>query len=289
MKKIIIILAPFVISLIVFIAVAYFLNKDSGKGALQVTSIPDSNVYLDGKLIGKTPFCMGKERCSISEMVAVGEHSIRLVPTGEKYTPYDAKITINKSTLTVVDRTFLNGASSSGSIISLVPISDKKDVQLLIISLPDKSDVVLDNNKIGFTPILRKNITESDHDLRIVKDGYFDKSLKIRTVLGYKLEALVFLGINPNFASPSGELKDKGKEEKEASMSAGVSSSKILILDTPTNFLRVRKNASKESLEISRVIPGESYDLIEEKDGWYKIELKNDELGWVSAQYAKKQ
>ncbi|MEK7534176.1 MAG: PEGA domain-containing protein [Patescibacteria group bacterium] len=290
MKKVFVLIAPLFIAIIVFVTVTYFLNKNSGKGALQVTSVPQSNVYLNGKLIGKTPLCIGTEGCKTQDMLSIGEYSIKLDPLEGDYTPYDAKISINKSTLTVVDRTFLIGASSSGSVITLTPISDKKDAQLLVISLPTYGNVFLDSNQVGITPLLLKNLTESDHDLHITKDGYSDKLIKIRTALGYKLTSLVFLGVNPNFASISGELQIKTQNTTEkATKSATASSPKIVILNTPTGFLRVREEGSISSLEIARVFPGEVYTFIDEKDGWFKIKTKNDKIGWVSAQYAKKE
>jgi len=296
MKKVFVLIAPLFIAIIIFATVTYFLNKNSGKGALQVTSFPQSNIFLNGKLIGKTPLCMGTEKCKIQDMLSVGEYSIKLDPLKGDYTPYDTKISINKSTLTVVDRTFLSGAGSSGSVITLSPISDKKDAQLLVISLPTYGNVFLDSNQVGATPLLLKNLTESDHDLHITKDGYSDKLIKIRTALGYKLTSLVFLGVNPNFASISGELQVKTQNTTEeatksattASDAATTSSPKIAILNTPTGFLRVREEGSISSLEIDRVLPGEEYKLIDEKDGWFKIKTKNDKTGWVSAQYAKK-
>ena len=290
MKKVFLLVSPLFIAIVVFVSVTYFLNKNSGKGAIQVTSFPESNVYLNGKLIGKTPFCMGTEKCKIQDMLKIGEYSIKLVPLEKEFKPYDAKISINKSTLTVVDRTFLTGASSSGSIIALSPISDKKDAELLVISLPDKGNVFLDSNRVGSTPILLKNLTESDHDLQITKDGYSDKLLKIRTALGYKLTSLVYLGVNPNFSSSSAELKAETKDaDEKATKSAIIASPKIVILNTPTGFLRVREEGSISSLEIDRVLPAEVYELLDEKDGWFKIKLKDDKIGWISAQYAKKE
>lgn len=290
MKKILVLLAPLLIAIIIFVSVAYFLNKKSGRGALQVTSIPQSSVYLNGKLIGKTPFCMGTEKCQIQDMLAIGEYSIKLVPQEIGLEPYDEKISINKSTLTVVDRTFQNGSSSSGSVITLTPISDKKDAQLLVISLPTYGNVFLDSNQVGTTPLLLKNLSESDHDLQIIKDGYSNKLIKIRTVLGYKLTSLVYLGVNPNFATTSADLKPKNENASgQATQSALTSSPKIVILNTPTGFLRVRQKGSISSSEISRVLPGEVYELLDETDGWFKIKLKDDTDGWVSAQYAKKE
>jgi len=294
MKKVFILVSPLFIAIIIFATVTYFLNKTSGKGALQVTSFPESNVYLNGKLVGKTPLCIGTEKCKIQDMLAIGEYVVKLVPVEKEFKPFDAKISINKSTLTVVDRTFSSGASSSGSIITLAPIINKKDAELLVISLPTSSNVLLDSNRVGSTPLLLKNLTESDHDLQVTKDGYSDKLIKIRTALGYELTSLIFLGVNPNFSTTSSELKNETKDSsKEATESATISSPKVLILNTPTGFLRVREEGSTGSLEIGRVSPGEVYELIDEKEGWFKIKLNSpageDKTGWVSGQYAKKE
>ncbi len=285
MKKVVIIIVPLIIALGIFVGVTYFLNVGFGKGALQVTSTPQSEVYLDGKLFGKTPLCIGEEQCEIKEMLKTGEYAIRLLPLEGNYKPYEAKISINKLTLTVVDRTFGGAASSHGSITTLSFLSNKKNAELFVVSFPDKANVILDNNHVGVTPLLLKNLTESDHDLKVEKDGYIDKSLKIRTTLGYKLESLVFLGVDTNIGTPSANLEGKLEDkEEEATPSA-----KIVILNTPTNFLRVREDASTSSLEIGKVLPGETYEFLDEKDGWYKIQFRKDAAGWVSGQYAKKE
>lgn len=294
MKKVFILVSPLLIAIIIFVGVTYFLNKTSGKGALQVTSFPESNVYLNEKLIGKTPFCIGTEKCKLQDMLKIGEYSIKLVPVEKEFKPYDAKISINKSTLTVVDRTFSSGASSSGSIITLDPILNKKDAELLVISLPTSSNVFLDSNRVGSTPLLLKNLTESDHDLHVTKDGYSDKLIKIRATSGYKLTSLIFLGVNPNFSTTSAGLESETKDSsKEATESATISSPKVLILNTPTGFLRVRERGSISSLEIDRVLPGEAYELLDEKDGWFEIKLASPsgehKTGWVSTQYAKRE
>jgi uncharacterized protein YgiM (DUF1202 family) len=59
-------------------------------------------------------------------------------------------------------------------------------------------------------------------------------------------------------------------------------------LDTPTGFLRVRKEASTTAEEIGRVNPGEFFRLLDEQNSWYKIEFQTDKEGWVSGQYAQK-
>lgn len=278
MKKILLFLAPLLIAIIIFFGVLFFLDRKNGKGALQVISVPESKVYLGNKLIGNTPLCA----CNLEQMLPVGDYNLRLIPSDESFRPYDAKITINKSTLTAVDRTFANNGEGSGSIIGLSPIDNKKDTEISIVSLPDKANVFLDNNPVGVTPLLLKQVSESDHDLRLTRDGYRDKLIKIKTALGFKLKSLVFLGINNDLSNPS-----------EAS-SAAVSSPlvivpKVLILNTPTGFLRVRESASINSTEITQVKPGEVYELIGEEESWFKIRLKDEKTGWISSSYAAKE
>ena len=58
----------------------------------------------------------------------------------------------------------------------------------------------------------------------------------------------------------------------------------VVVKDTPTGFLRVRKNPGGE--EIDKVNPNDSFPLLDEVNGWFKIELKDQRSGWISGQYA---
>jgi len=153
-------------------------------------------------------------------------------------------------------------------------------IGILVVSLPDKANVFLDNNPVGITPLLLKQVSESDHDLKITLTGYKDKALKIRTAAGYKLSSTIFLGISDlsiePIASPSSILTPT------------IAVSKVLILNTPTGFLRVRESNSITSPEIARVKPEEEYELISEKEDWFEIKLSNGRNGWISASYAVK-
>ena len=282
MKKVLLFLAPLLIAILIFFGILFFLDRKTRKGALQVTSVPQSKVYLDSKLLGTTPFCA----CELPQTLAVGDYTIKLVPADGNFRPFEEKITINKSTLTVVDRTFSDNGESDGSIISLSPLTNKKDIEVLVISLPDKANVFLDSNPVGVTPLLLKQVSESDHDLRLTLDGYKDKSTKIKTALGFKLSALVFLGVNS-------DLSPTPTASSDAMLSPTITVSKVLILNTPTGFLRVRESSSISSLEIARVAPGETYELVSEKEGWFEIKLASPageiKTGWISSEYAKKE
>lgn len=279
MRKALLFIFPIILAFIVFLIVQFFVNRTSGKGALQVTSSPKSTVYLNGKAIGQTPLC----KCEVNDMVNIGEYTVRLIPVSGSFSPFEEKIKISKSVLTVVDRTFGVSATSDGSVIGLSPLDNAKSMELLVISFPDNAQVIVDGNSSGRTPISIKDLTESDHEVKIIKDGYKEKSIKIRTVLGYKLLVEAFLGINQEAISITPKITPS------VTPSVTPSSQSILILQTPTGFLRVRENASLGGAEIARVLPGETYDLLDEQVGWFEIKLKDGNVGWISSQYAQKQ
>ena len=276
MRKVFYILAPFVIVVLIFAAVLLFLSQNKGKGALQVTSTPVAKVYINGKLLGQTPLCA----CELKDMLTVGDYSLRLVPIQAGFEPFEQKITISPKVLTVIDRSFVGLGLSNGSVINLSPLSGAKEMQISVVSFPDSAQVYLDDNLQGQSPLLLQNITESDHELKLSKIGYKDQIVRIKTTPGYKLEALVFLGINPDVAATTASA---------ASASASLPVAKVVILQTPTGFLRVRDQASLGGNEIGQVKPGETYQLLDERTDWFQIKLSNGQSGWISSQYAQKQ
>ncbi len=288
MTRIIFIVVITGLVILVFILLFFYVIKARNeKGYLQVTSLPKSKVYLDGKYVGDTPFC----KCDAQNTLSTGDYTIRLVPSDNILSEFQEKINIFPSVLTVVDRKFGPGAENEGYIISLAPLSDKKNIELLVTSFPEKSDIYLDNNMIGSTPLLLKSITDSDHALTLRKNGYNEKTLRIHTPSGYQLNATVYLGVKKDAAS-----QDNGQAATASAsviisptLSPSAGASKVVILNTPTGFLRVHENNSLGSPEIARVSPGDSFPLLDEQNGWYAIKLSDGSQGWISAQYAKKQ
>ena len=279
MKKIILILIPsLLVGLIVFILFKIIVNGKSEKGALQVTSVPESKVFINGTQIGKTPLC----KCEPTEMLKTGEYTIRLVPNDSSLSEFQEKITVTKATLTVVDRRFEKGVASEGNIVSLEPLDNKKSIELSIVTLPQQAEIFLDGNTIGTSPITIHDVTKSDHSLKIEKDGYKDKSIRIKTAAGYRLVAKIYLGVTDVIISPTTTIV--------ASPSATLKKeSSVIILQTPTGFLRARQTNSLNASEVGRVLPGEIYQLTGESDGWFEIQLRDGSKGWVSSQYAEKQ
>lgn len=185
------IFAILAIGVITFLAYQLFLFRFFEKGALQVTTIPQSEAYLNAELIGRTPFC----KCKAGDLIPRGEYVIRLVPTDRKLDFFEEKITIQKGLVTVVDRVFAAGGGSESSIISLEPIQDKKTSQIRILSIPDDAEVILNNRPVGKTPILIKAVPAVEHRLVLRKEGYKEKITALLATNGYELTAIMQLAV----------------------------------------------------------------------------------------------
>lgn len=286
MKRLVLLIIPALLLAVgVFFLFQYINAIQMQKGALQVTSSPTSKVYLNDHYLGQTPLC----ECDSGSMLTQGEYTIRMAPLDASLSEFQDKITISQGVLTVVDRKFGKDSLSEGSIISLSPLPDKNDSRLLVVSFPEGASVSLDDTPLGQTPLLNKNPTESDHMVRVSKNGYNDKTVRIRTPLGYKLTLVVYLSTSLTVPSPTPRQVSPSPSTVMSVTPIPKVGSRVLILDTPTGFLRVRDNPSLDGNEIGQVNPGQKFPLLGEQDGWYEIQLSDGTQGWVSSQYAQKE
>ena len=280
------------------------------QAALQVTTAPKATVFLDGEHIGTTPF--------FDDKLKPGEYTLKLVPDDTESMPWEAKIKLVSGILTVVSRELANSPElSSGYILSLESLADKKDLSLAVVTNPDGAVVSLDSEPKGFSPLLVDKASEGEHLLVVSSPGYVEKSLKAKLVVGYKLTASVQLAKLPEEPEKKEEEEDKALEEedsekttsetkktvKESSTEEESTSSAstteedeierpyVKIKETPTGWLNVRSEPStsgKEETIITKIDPGEVFPFIEKNDtGWYKIELEDGEMGWITSRYAE--
>jgi len=127
-----------------------------------------------------------------------------------------------------------------------------------------------------------ENVMKGDHELSVFMPGFFRRTQKVNVDPGYRVNAAFKLAIDES-ATPI-----KVAENKQATDSAKTTKTKITIKNTPTGWLRVREEPTLNASESGRVNPGETFELLDEQDGWYKINLDGKE-GWVSSQYSTKQ
>lgn len=257
------------------------LFKTAGQGALQVTANVKSNVYLNDKYVGTTPYC----KCTQNNTIASGVYTVRIEPQDKSADPFTTKATVNPGVLTAVERTFLPGSLASAYTLTLTKTSDS-NTELKISSLPDDAIVAIDSQAVGTTPYEEQNVTASEHEIEIQKSGFAKKTLKVRTVAGYILSINVILGVESSDITTTPTPAPSTTPSVSPKPSGNSTKTMIKILDTPTDFLRVRSTPG--GTQTGEVSPGDTYPYIDEQSGWYEITLKDGTKGWVSSQYAEK-
>ncbi|HUV72518.1 MAG TPA: PEGA domain-containing protein [Clostridia bacterium] len=248
--------------------------------ALQISAQPPANVFIDGKLLGKTPYQ--------GDNWEAKEYSIKLIPesTTTPMASWESKVKLTSGVLTLIEREFGSSeALSSGQILSLEKTKDKEKAKLTIISNPDGALIHLDGEAKGFTPIKLDEVGVGDHQIELAKEGFVEKTVKARAAAGFELIVNVKLAQESDSTTSA---TDSAKPASDSSVVDSETKTEVEIKETPTGWLRVRKGPSTTTAEIAKVNPGEKYPLLEEKSGWYRIQLEEDQEGWISGQYATK-
>lgn len=264
----------------VFFGARLFLSRQSGPTAgLKVTSTPTASIFLDGRMIGRTPF---------EDKMEQGEYTVKLIPEGvvDNVISWQGKVKLSHSLLTYINRELGSSElTSAGEVLTLEKTSARLP-EITIHTTPEGALVKLDNVDRGAASLELKGIEPGDHTLDVSAPGFIGRTIKIRTTGGYRLLAYIQLALGKEkVASESLETTAKPTLPVKKETTGKTT---VKILDTPTSFLRVRSSASTISDEIGRVKPDETFTLLEEKDGWYKIMYKDTTEGWISSRYAEK-
>lgn len=253
--------------------IGYFKPKPGG---IIVEASVESNVYLNGQFVGKTPF-NGVYKAELL--------MLKLIPIDTQlgYSPFETKLTLTSGIQTVVRREFgKTEDESSGDIISFE--KEKGRTSMVVISTPADTSVSLDGVPRGFSPFKTSTISPAEHQITVKAPGYLDRAMTVNTRYGYRLTVYAKLG------------KAVDDQQKTSEVSP-ITKIYIEILNTPTGFLRVRNAPGKDGQEIAQVTPGNKYLFLSEDvaSGWYEIQyqdpaagLPNEITGWVSNEFAKK-
>src|SRR5579872_4050543 len=216
--------------------------------ALQITSNPQASVFLDGKLLGTTPF--------YSDQLDAKEHLIK-ISAGEA--TYVQKITLAPTTLTVIDRDLNdNFFAQSGDVLSLI----QGQKGLVIISDPSGAQIVIDGQSKGQSPQTVEDLQDGEHKVKLQKEGYIDREFDVKTDSKYQLLANVTLASEIAKGAPTAPSPTPAPEE-------------VVVLATPQGFLRVRQDESTTSPEVGRVKPGDKLEVIQETQDWVQVKFQD--------------
>lgn len=273
-----------ILIVIIFLAVLGFGGykllslRSGGTSGLKVLSTPTASIFLNDKLIGKTPY---------DDKYSSGEYILKLIPEGisSQTVSWQGKITLNPALLTYINRDLgTSELTSAGEILTLEKISQPQ-AKLAVTSQPDGSTVLLDGQEKGTTPLSPIDITAGEHEVGVTSPGFTARTVRISAVTGYKLTASVQLAL-----APGQETTPSASATSSSTTTSGKQVNKpyVVIKDTPTGFLRVRVDPSLSATEAAQVKPGEKYPYLDTNDGWYKITYDTGKSGWVSASYADK-
>ncbi len=232
------------------------------RSGVRIESNVAAQVTIDSKSAGTTPY---KDDNAIA-----GEHKIALTSDSGTWQGY---VTFNQGTLTVINRELAaKESSASGEIITL-----EKGAGVTLLSQPTGSEVEIDGKDVGATPLSLPTLSAGEHLFLISHQDFLKRSIRAVATDGYKLDLNVDLATDVSASTPV-----------PVATPTPAPGSRVEILETPTGFLRVRSEASLNSSEIYRVAPGDTLDLLDEQTGWYKVQLPNNQTGFVSTSYAKK-
>ena len=275
---------------IAFVVIRFFIfDRSNAYGRLKVVSSPASSVFINNELIGKTPINEAKYK--------VGEYLLKLIPEGTATdtASWNGKVNVFKNALTYVNRELgSSDIASAGEIFTTekmsTPPKNSSYGEIYVETEPQGAIVTLDNDEKGVAPLILQDVLRGDHELSVFMPGFFRRTQKINVDPGFRVNAAFKLALDQSQTSVN-------PTPKHASQSSATGINYITIDDNPQGWLRVREDSSVDATEAAKVKPGEKYEFIEEKSGWYKIKYNDnaDGLvegefteGWVSAEYSTK-
>ncbi len=311
MKKKLLLLGILFVVFAAIIGFRFFIyDTQNSFGRIKVVSAPSAQVFVNNNLLGKTPF---------EDKLKVGDYLIKLIPEGSagQTASVQVKASVYKNSLTYVNRELGDSDVNTAGEVFTITKMDKDPKQpdfgeIYIETDPNGAIVSLDNEEKGVAPIVLADVMKGNHELSVYMPGMLRRTQKINVDGGYRVNASFKLALDQSaqptptpIASDSATLIEDGKDattsaktKKTPTPTAKISpttkpsasgSNKVTVKDTPTGFLRVRSDASVTASESAQVKPGDSFDVLEEKSGWYKIEYETGKTGWISGQYASKE
>lgn len=283
MKSKLFLLLVLIIGFVIFLATKFFwLDNTNAVGRLKIDSNLAASVFVNNVAIGRTPY---------EDKYKVGEYVLKLIPeeVATSTASWQRKININKNALTYINADLGTSDLTTSAEVFSVSKAEKKISKanmgdMYVETEPSGTIIYLDNDEKGVSPLYMSDITPGDHELSVFMPGFFRRTEKVNIIVDYKINAYMKLAID------EGQQKTVKNENKPVASDEAKFTQKtmILIKDTPTGWLRVRSEPNLDASEEAKIKPGETYEFVEEQEGWLKIKLDMTKEGWISAIYGQK-
>lgn len=245
--------------------------KQTGEGLSITTTPADSRVFLNGNEVGSGP---------INVSPNTGIHMIRISKNGY----YSRELEVNiESGKRLNLKVFL----------AVNPFDTTKKLwegKLTLYDLStDRRDLLSETQNWANGVFFFEKTKNLSFDALIDRAGnrYFkDKSAWDKKIEENKKIIVGYLG-NKNENGLTDQAENIISIYKQKPKPEPVGINMVQITSIPTGFLNVRRGPGTSFSIVAKVNPGEKYELLEEKSGWYKIKISGS-TGWVSTQYSKK-
>lgn len=256
-----------------FFLIGYFKPKPGG---ILVTTSPVASVYINGVLMGSSPY---------QGYYKAGQIDLKLIPnvSDTSLIPYEINVKLVPEIQTVVGREFAKTEDQSSGDVIYFEKTGEADAGLVVTSTPENAQVSVDGVPRGFAPYKTSTISPAQHRITVEAPGYIDRNMTVKTLVGYRLTVFAQLAEGSTTPSPS--------------PTPAPPQTLVQIENTPTGYLRVRSKPGTAGEEIAEVKPGSTYPYLNEDTatGWLEIQyepvapgLPDGIVGWVSNQFAKK-
>ncbi len=247
-----------------------FLGTNQRAG-LRIEATQKSEVYINNQLVGETPF-QDENLREMEYLIALKSADASASGSTSAWQGY---VKLNNGTLSVVNREMAaTPVLSSGEIIMLKKAISGK-TKITVVSVPGESLISVDGKSYGRTPVTIEGVSGGEHQFLLSKENYLNRSIRATVVEGYDLTLSVDLAISEPDLTKSVTIPVTSVRE-------------VVVKQTPVGFLRVREDSTVNAKEVTRVSPGETLSLLEDKPGWSKVRMKDGKEGWVSSAYVEK-
>lgn len=271
-----------IILFVVFILIRLIvdvLNKKQGR--LRIVSKPSAAIFVEDIMRGKTPF---------EDALKEGMYKVKLIPdnAATQAASWQKKVSILANTVTYIDAQL--EPTDIASSVDVYWFSQKgnpwfqTNTGLVVETEPAGALIYIDTDEKGISPLTLDSLSPGAHELSVFMPGFVRRTKKINIPSGLILNAFVKLALDPSQA-PRYKIENITPTPTPLEQTQ----TKIVILDTPTGWLRVRETPSLSASESARVNPGDTFSLLEEQEGWYQIKVSDKTAGWISSEYAKKE